>query len=342
MVSSISTFSEDIPTLVKDGKGGIRVNPDKGAQKFFWLRAVGPNNVFPFVLPSLQSNILNLIVPAEENLRGDFEICNLHSTSTGRFTAELLQATVNRNLQNAPVCNNLLFGNINLPNEMMESLYVQPTTTVQIRITDLSGAPNTIAIVGMGRRFLDWGNERIGEMRRRAFYSQRTHTYWLTPNTGPVVPLGAGASATILYTVPSAADFEMKYILDDSDGAYTVQFFEGLSSRSLMDAAISARDFVAGPTFAVGGFPSGGLVRASGMPGRICDWSHLLKRSAQFMAVVTDTSGAPNNIRLGFGGRLVYYDAPKGEYLTVPEEKQNAGSRRASPLLGYGNPGWGR
>ncbi len=329
--------SADIPLLQRNPKTGkICLNPEKDSEKWFYLTALGPNNAFPTVLPANGSAVLSLIVPAEQNLRGDFEISNLFSTSTGRFSAQIYQASINRYFQNTPVPNNAIFGCVQLPGSIPETLYVQPTTTVQITVTDLSGQANTISIVARGRRFLDWGRERMGEARRQAFLAKRTHPYSLLNNTGTNFPLTALATANILLTVPSAADFECLQLMDDSDGDYTVQIFEGLSSRALMNQPISSRDFVAAPTVGVPGMPSGGLLRASGVPARVCSWTHNFKRSSTLVAAVTDTSGfTTNNIRLTFGGRLVYYAEPEGQQLTLPE---NIGQRVDAPVTHYAIP----
>jgi len=331
------TQSHDIPALVCAPDGSTCVNPEKGLVKWFWLRAIGPNNSFPVTFQGNESNMLTITIPAEENLRGDFEIAQLLATSTGRFTTQIMQATINRQFSNAPIPNNHVFGTTVFPGILAETFYAQPTTTLQVQVVNLLSVPNVISMVAVGRRFLDWGNERRADERRRQFYSKRTHPYWLTNNQG-VLALAANGSASLLMTVPSSADFLAKFILDDSDGTYNIQVFEGLSSRALMDGPINAQNFFASPTLVVPGFPQN-LLRSSMSPGRIRNWSHLFKRSSIIQCQITDTSGLPNNIRLSLHGLLIYYNEPGGERLTINESVTNAGWRRSPPLLQPGMPG---
>lgn len=332
------TDADDIPALVCDREGRICVNADKGFVKWFWLTGVGPSNSFPSVFSLNETNIINFTVPAEENLRGDFEIAHILSTSTGRFSSDLFNAVVNKKYQNSPISNNLMFGNSTLMGELAETIYVAPTTVVQNTVTNLHTAPNTIRQVAIGRRFLDYGRERMSEQRRNAAYAKRTHIYWMGPDQGPEISLGALGTLDIVMTVPSSADFLARYIMDDSTGSYNVQVFEGLSGRAIISQPIPAQDFFAAPTLAIAGF-QGGLWRASGSPARIRDWTHLWKRSGQIVVRVTDTSGVANKIRLAMGGQLIYYNEPAGEHLTINESVTNAPWRRGAPLMSYGMPG---
>lgn len=332
------TFAEDIPALVCDREGRICVNADKGFVKWFWLVGIGPSNSFPTTFAQNEANIINFIAPAEENLRGDFEIAHLLSTSTGRFSTDFINATVNKKYQNSPISNNLLFGNSTLMGELAETIYIQPTTVLQATITNLHTTSNTIRCVAVGRRFLDYGRERMGEQRRNQAFAKRTHIYWMGPDQGAEVSLTSGQTLDIIMTVPSSADFLARYILDDSTGSYNIQILEGLSGRALISQTIPAQDFVAAPTLSVTGF-QGNLWRASGSPARIRDWTHLFKRSAQIVLRITDTSLATNKIRFAMAGQLIYYNEPVGENLTMNEAITNAPWRRRAPLMNYGNPG---
>jgi hypothetical protein len=332
------TDQEDIPAIVCDREGRICVNADKGFVKWFWLVGIGPSNSFPTTFAQDETNIINFVVPAEENLRGDFEVAHILSTSTGRFSSDLFNAVVNKKYQNAPISNNLQWGNSSLMGELAETIYVAPTTVIQNTVTNLHTTTNTIRQVMVGRRFLDYGRERMGEQRRNKAYAKRTHIYWMGPDQGAQVTLTSGQTLDIIMTVPSSADFLARYLMDDSTGAYNIQVFEGLSGRAIISQPIPARDFFASPTLTVAGL-QGNTWRASGSPARIRDWTHLFKRSAQIILRVTDTSLATNVIRFAMGGQLIYYNEPNGENLTVNESVTNAPWRRGAPLMNYGNPG---
>lgn len=332
-----TVLSPDIALLTQDKSGQLAINPNKGFAKFFYLRALGNNGSFTQNLAANGTAVLNITAPAEENLRGDFEICDLLSTSTGRFSTQIFQNTINRNFQNTPVPNNLLYGTASFPGSPVETMYLQTTTSLQLTITDLSGLPNSVQIVARGRRFLDWGNERMGDVRRRDFYARRTHPYFLLDNRGAEYSITTGGgTATLILNVPQDADFNCVGLVDDSDGDYSMQIFEGLSSRALMDAQISAQSFVTASTW------SPKLMRASGVAGlgggRMIGWSHLFKRSSQININITDLSNVPNRIRLALVGQLVYYQAPSGEMLTNPASTSGADSplMQAAPLQGYG------
>ena len=181
-------------------------------------------------------------------------------------------------------------------------------------------------------------------MRAAAFYAKRSHPFWLTNNNGPEQVIAAGATVQILVNVPAAADFLCSYLMDDSTEAanptngvvnYTVQIFEGLSSRALMTAPLLGQDFVFAPTSIVSGQRD---LRAAGLPTRICNWTHLFKRSSIISLNVTNTSAFNMTFRFAMHGRLIYYNEPKGTFLTVPESIYNLPERQPAPLQQYGQP----
>lgn len=340
-----SQLSPDVNLLVmeRDSKTrqfkNLAINPDKGMAKWFWQRALGNNNTFTQTIPANGQVVVNISAPPEENLRGDFEICYLLSTSTGRFTTQIFQSTINRNFQNTPIPNNLLYGKSTFPGFPAETMYLQTTTNLQLTLTDISGASNQVSIVAVGRRFLDWGNERMGDVRRQDFYSRRTHPYWLLDNRGAQYSITTGGgTATLILNVPQDADFNAIGIVDDSDGDFTMQIFEGLSSRALSDAQISCQNFCAAKTVAPLLMTAAGMSGLGG--GRFCGWSHLFKRSSQINIQITDTSNVPNNIRLALFGELVYYQAPGGGSLTLEDNYaaryDQPGLWQKAPLDAYG------
>jgi len=336
------SLSPDIPLLVQDpsDKTGqtLAINPDKGSQKIFWQRALANNLTFANTIAGGGQTVVNIIAPSEENLRGDYEVCALMSTSTGRFSAQIFHNTINRSFQNTAIPNNLLFGVSSFPSWLPETTYLPVTNGLQLTLTDLSGSPNTVSIVALGRRFLDWGNERIGDVRRRAFFSNRTHPYWLLDNRGPERSVAGTATDTLVLTVPNDADFNCVAILDDSDADYTMQIFEGLSSRALMDAQISAQSFVTATRQASLTVTGGDtFMRPTALGGgRALQWSHLFKRSSQINISITNLSGTTNKVRLALIGQLVYYNAPQTEQLTLPSTYAVGPQNQPMPYAGYG------
>lgn len=316
----------DVPALIHGPQGETYLNPVKDAQKWFYRAALSTGDTFATVVGANGTAQLVIQADAEENLRGDFELVKLMATSTGRFSVEIVSPTVDRVFSNAPVADRLVFGTSQLPAVLFETVLIEATTSLILRVTDLSGAPNTVRIVAAGRRFLDWGRGIDRQAMLGSFYRKKTHAFWLTLDNGAQVALGPGATATFSATVLGSADFEAWTFMDDSDGTYDIQVFEGRSARALMNQPLPAQAFVASPSPAVAGMPTG-VVKAASLPFAYT-FTHLFKRSTRVRVTVTDTSGAPNQIRLAWHGRLIYYDEAPGVVAPTP---QRAGA--VGPIL---------
>lgn len=80
----------------------------------------------------------------------DFEARFLVANSTGQFSAQIIDAGQKRPLTNIQVLNTLLFGTAQNPMPLVEPYVFKKKTLIQVQVTDLSGAPNTLDIAIMG------------------------------------------------------------------------------------------------------------------------------------------------------------------------------------------------
>ena len=305
------------PALVPGSDGGVYLNPAKDAEHWFWLAGVGLGNVWPVAsLPAGTSTTVTFTPPAEDSTQGDYEIVGMMGTwspaSTGRFAVKFNATGLDTLLTpTIGVANNLLFGTAIAPFIWFESILVQANQPLVATLTQLSGGTiSNIALMAIGRRFIEY-NEEIQVKRRERFARRRTHPVFIAPDEGSAFSVGASTAATLHYSVPSHADFECWGSMDDSDGAYNAQFFEGLSSRAMSDqASVDATSFLFSPTVAITGWPTG-IVRACQFPHNWL-YTHLFKRNSKIVCKITDTSGQTNLIRNVLYGRLVYYGLPSG------------------------------
>lgn len=338
----ISFFGEDVPTLLYDDKdGAYYVNPEKTKAKFQWQTGQ-VNNTFPFTVPANSKVTGRVRINPEVGLRGDTEIAAFMLTSSGRVAAQIFVPLLDKNLSNGLVPTSLMFGTAQLQALLAETLYALPNFDWRVDFQDLSGADNVVSPVFFGRRFLDTGADRIDASRRAAGMSRFMHPYWLVPTTAfnnttgaainpnPTVSIPAGQSVTVTYSVPSDADFDCRYVLDDSStsvGANTeindlfARIKEGASGRDLVDVpggsnGLSWRNFVASPTVPVTGFPSGGTntatggIRAASLPSPGAGWSHLFKRGTDIVVTFVSTDAGTITLRTAFAGILIYATDP--------------------------------
>jgi len=231
-----------VPEQMPDGRQGLHtyLNPVWDAVKVYYL----PTNPAAPALAAGGAAIVGMTTPAEENLRGDLEIFSLMGLSTGRFSVQITHGGLNKLFSNQPVANNLVFGTGRFPGRPFESIFLETNMTLTFALTDLTGAPNTIRLTTQGRRFLNYDLPGLDKASiAEAMYRRRSHPYWLTFDAGATVAVGAGATATFPMTVPGSCDFECAYALDDSDGDYLIEVFEGRSGRSLMDGPKLNREY---------------------------------------------------------------------------------------------------
>lgn len=346
-IDALTFFGEDVETLLFDpSSGAYYVNPDKTRVKWQWLTAQ-VNQQFPFALGANARTQFRLRINPEVGMRGDTEVAAFMLTSTGRAACQPYVPLLDKQLSNNLVPTSLMFGTAQLQALLSSTIYALPSFDWTLDVQDLSGLANTISAVAFGRRFLDSGEQKVQAARRAAGMSKFVHPYWLVPSSafdntaGAAIVLGAGATVaiptnhnvTVTYTVPSDASFDCRYILDDSStsrGANTeindlfAFIQESSGGRQLVDApqgsnGLSWRAFIASPTVAVAGFPSGGAntatggVRASSLPGPADGFTHLFTPGTDIVVTFVSTDSGTVTLRTAFVGLLVYASDPSKE-----------------------------
>lgn len=352
---TLSLFGEDIAALLysdpgKGGDGSYHINPDKQSVKWQWQTGQIAGQ-YPFTLTANQQTRFTIRINPEEGMRGDTELCAMMLTSSDRVALLPYIPILDKYLANTLIPSSLMCGTAQLQALWPQSVYSLPSTLWQFDIKELGGVSNTVSPVLFGRRFLDRGKERLVDQRRVALFSKFMHPYWLGPTSAwnntanaqiavtPTVSIPAGnvtpQSVTVTFTVPSTADFDCRAILDDSTSgasgepnALTAFITEGGSARGLVDAppgtnGLSWRDFIASPTVAVTGFPSGGGalitggIRAASMPSPAGGWSHLFKRGTDIQVTFVSTDASVITLRTCFAGILIYANEPLDDQLAT-------------------------
>lgn len=297
----------DIPALIQDpATGAVFLNPRKQTAKWCYLSS----NPYPLTVAANGTLPTSLTPPLDEGSNGDMEIVKFSSTSTGDF-AVLLEDTVSqRKFMNQAIPNNMIFGTAQMPFTLFETIWLPATANLIASCTDLSGNSNAIRIVAEGRRFMGCGPRQA---LWQGFMERRSHAYWMTFDAGSEVQVAANSTQTYNMTVPVAGDFLCWLIMDDSATDYRIRIFEGASGRQLMagpgedgTGRLSCQNMVASSTYTVAGFP-GNTVRASNIP-HAWTFTHLFKRATQIGIEITNTTGAPIDVRLCLHGQLIYYN----------------------------------
>lgn len=307
----------NIPTFVcARGPDGIErrfINRMKYPQKLYMLRSTD----FPLVVAANLEGRTTLVPDRDQGEQGDAELFYAVATSTGQFAVELYMSHINRRLMNGPVESSLVFGaSMNEPGRVLDGIFVPSTTAIDVRVVDLSGAPNNVRLAMMGHQIIDTQRATgyTPQEVQQLYLKRNTHPFWLTTDVGSQVTIPANGNLTVTMRVPPAADFEAYGLLVRSNqgvDSFDLQVFEG-QRRALSQNQLPV-EFVAGQTFTMAATaPNGGLVTAASRP-LIFPFTHLFQRTTVISIDLTDTSGVDNVVSLAFPGRLIYYpQAPAG------------------------------
>jgi hypothetical protein len=307
--------------------GDFQINGDKSNVKWTWQTARF-QNTFPIVLTAGQQVEAAVQTMAQSGLRGDSEVSGFLNTSTGRVSTWIEIPMLDRKLSNVPISANLMFGNAQLPAMLAQTLFTLATTQWQVTIKDLSLSSNTVSPVFFGRRFMDRGRDRVEQVRRAMLFSKFMHPYVLGPTTayntttntgvsgGPEVTLPSGDTVVCRFDVGGTADFDCRWILDDSSSTtgvepvLTAQILVGEAGQPLNDTFFSWRDFMAAPTVSVTGMKQiSGIaagVSAAGSPGPGGCWTNLFKRGTKIYITFVSGDSGTITLRPGLVGTAIY------------------------------------
>lgn len=293
----------EIPTLVPY-QGKSYINPRKRHQKQVWV-----SNPAGFQVPANQQLPTTLTAPRDQGRDGDVELWAIHATSTGRFAVQFELQAWDRRLSNQPVESSLIFGASHLPGRFLESIFIPSSSALKINCQDLSGNANTIALTGFGQQ-LQAPSRTLSEQARIAAKSYH-HPFWLTWDAGAQIALTASQNVTRNMTVPGDAHFEAFGWVARSDGAFSLEVFEGNQRSCFQPQGVIPSGRVIATT---GQLTSDGAVAvpAASLP-TIFPTSWLLAPNTTLRFSVTDTSVAGNNVSIALFGRLLYFsELPPG------------------------------
>ena len=324
-----------IPALVgvperKDQQGRV-ISPPK-----VYVNAA-KNQVKPFVttldtdaisLGASAQRDYELRAPAEENLLGDFEVAQIVSQHSGRYTAEIFHSETDRAFQSRPVHVGCFAGSAQLPFELWETFFVQAGGVSRVRLVNLETVTNTIRTAWKGRRFLGYAGY-AGFTREEillSFARRHSHPYWLGTVTSPFTLTASQSRSNQPFTLLTGeADFEVDsilYVASQGPGSIAIEIREGTSGRII-----------------VGGNSTNGTVPANlvggnaYLPAKLPD-TWLIKRNTQVAMFVDELTGAANEVYIYLHGRLLYDDEPGGKSVhTIPIPMA------AKPIgVGWGGP----
>lgn len=341
-----------IPSVLKAPDGQLYVNPRKSSEKWNWITAPCSATALAATIAANGQLQIGATPGLEQGSLGDAEYVKMIATATGRFATQIYDPFLDRKYSNQPVAMDLMWGAAaELPAVLFESIFSPAATTLQLSLTDLSGAENTIRMDFSGRRFLGCG-PRVDLFN--AFRSRRTHPYWLTFDQGPQVAIAASTTTRLTMTVPADCDFEAWSLMDDttvnSTGApaeYEIRILEGTSGRSMLGVPNGLSvpiSLVAAKSRDVTGV-AGGRLRAVGNP-FIMTFSHLFQRTTQIQIDIVNTNAFQIDARLAFHGRALYTPgkAP-AEMLHLleavtdkPTPRESQGAPPAAPQAPIGAP----
>lgn len=203
-----------IPTLIRGADSQLYINPDADYIKRFYLVADPLGGI---VAPG-QTRDFALTVPAEENHLGDMLISELRASFRGTpgvpvrgiFT-EILSLQNDRLYQNAPIANEIMWGDGFLNCCMPCCFMLQATNTAILRVTNTEAVDVSCTFTAVGKRFLPY---HYPELRARylSYWNQIPCTpYYLTLDQREIVIPSGSPPVTALMTVPGGGDFEVMW-----------------------------------------------------------------------------------------------------------------------------------
>ena len=279
-----------------DGDGnpakGVVINPCKPFVRAYWIPGTPPDGTAVASLLAGGSAMLDFVIDDQ----GHFDWKTLVGVSTGPYVLQFFDVGKNKELQNRPVHSSLIVGSAQRPFVLPEPYFFNvgdSQRNLRCKITDISGAPNTVRLSLHGRRFYhkDADPDVAQAMRKYFAGGEKPYSYFLTPlesdpNTGAPPVLAAGGKLALTLQSDAGADTELKKWMAVSTGAFTVNIFDRSKNKFLMNDVIPNSDI-----FGNAEFP---FIPAD---------SFLLERQKYLIFYLQDLSGAPNTVYIAAAGR---------------------------------------
>lgn len=305
MSGSLGLFGR-IPTTICH-QGQEYVNTAKYAQKLLVLTSGA-------VAITANGTANGTLTPQrDQGDQGDAEIYYLMAKATGPFSVKFYSDIIDKYHSNQPVESTLICGNAQFPGRLLETLFVPAGTSVTIEVTDLSGAANSVEIVGIGQQVLN-PIANLGVARQDLIAinrKDRRHAYWLTTDAGARNTLAANTTSSYSMTVPNSADFNAFALLARSSAAFNLNLIEGQQRSLISSGAPIAINFLAAQTITSVGMPEN-IIPACGTP-FVFPFTHLFNRGTIITASVQNPNAFAITFSLAMPGQLLYYPpAPSG------------------------------
>jgi hypothetical protein len=124
---------------------------------------------------------------------GHFEAFGINAVSTGNFSLEILEIKTKQTLMNGAITQTNGIGNARFPGLFFKPYLIPAMYRLNFRVTDLSGAPNTIWLTMFGRKiFAEFKQLKqvVGKSQSRPLpYAPKTFVDMATP----MIPKPIGA-----------------------------------------------------------------------------------------------------------------------------------------------------
>jgi hypothetical protein len=239
----------------------------------------------------------------DQNLGTPFEVRNLMFTDTtdgtdvSNVTVLMKEVGEVRQFMNRPIHIRTIAGPATTPLLLREPFMFKSQHNVSIQFQKVSGGPTTLRFYLDGVRYYPWSPEFMAKPQAhrdltniiRAWYKRRNYVtpFWLTTDTP--VELDANGTAQFFSKIGDDGHVELFTYAAVSDGNFRIEISEPKTKQTLMNGEITQRNGIG-----TANFPT------------LLPSSYLLPAGYRLRYVITDLSGAPNQIFWTMGGRKIF------------------------------------
>lgn len=321
----------DVPALIVGEDGEIHTNEAKYGAKLQLLPVSGtlePN------VAAMNELTMSCVRPGVEG--GDTEFLGFTALSDGRFVCLPKSQSLNIDLANNPVPNNLLFASGMCGGPWGTTFYEPGDGAVLFDCFNRINTENNVEICGVGRRFVGAEAQATIDARRAKFLNARINPYFLYPDAIPhavefVLP--AGQTLDLEMTLPSTGDTLITSIRDDSTRQgggipnFKVNIQDGINGWDLTAEPVSVRLIAAmsmlatDPRLPAAAFdgPLGGLL------------THVFPRSGVVNLTFESFDNADITVRFGFPSVIL-------RYKPAPNRNTNNSMETRQRIIDRGQP----
>lgn len=260
---------KDCSTCGKDQVSEVLASGGQKAQYFHYstpITAIGAGLTQNFSIPIYPDSY--------------FVIKKLTSTQTAPFGVRLVNGATGRFFSNDRINNANVMGTIQLPNRLSDPVVVPPSSNLQVEITDLSGAPNTVQAALIGFRVFNLQNPPT-PTKDGALLSWFQYAV-------PVALAGSDIQVATLR-IEADSDFLVRKLVSTQDGAYTLKVSDSGSKDYWFDNE-----------------QTNGNVAGTAQYPNFLARPRLVVKNSTISVEVRDLSAGANNVQLVFEGAKIY------------------------------------